>query len=89
MLAPMCTVATLPFRRLCVDFGCDVTSSEMIFCKDLIKRSPMEMAKLRRHPTEKLFSIQITGQANDLKAAIPIIEKNTTFDCLELNAGCP
>lgn len=51
----MCTVATLPFRRLCVDYGCDVTSSEMVFAKDLIKRSPMETAKLRRHPSEKYF----------------------------------
>lgn len=51
----MCTVATLPFRRLCVDYGCDVTSSEMVFAKDLIKKSSMEIAKLRRHSSEKIF----------------------------------
>ena len=53
----MCTVATLPFRRLCAEFGCDVTSTEMVFAKDLVKRTPMETAKLRRHPSEKHFSV--------------------------------
>jgi len=53
----MCTVGTMPFRRLCKKFGCDVTCSEMIFARDLINGEQYEIPKLRRHESEDLFGI--------------------------------
>jgi tRNA-dihydrouridine synthase 3 len=88
-LAPMCTVGVLPFRRWCKDFGCDVTCSEMLFARDLVKAQAGEMSKLRRHPSEDVFGIQITGRQNELAQAAEIIAETCNCDYIELNAACP
>ena len=40
VLAPLTKGGNLPFRRLCVDFGCAVTVSEMAFARFLLKAGP-------------------------------------------------
>lgn len=37
VLAPLTRGGNLPFRRLCCDFGCEVTMSEMAFARQLLK----------------------------------------------------
>ena len=60
MLAPLTKGGNLPFRRLCVErFGCNVTVSEMVFARYALKRNPVELARLRRHESEKIFGVQI------------------------------
>ncbi|CAL6082856.1 Dihydrouridine_synthase [Hexamita inflata] len=88
-LAPMCTVGTMPFRRWCKDFECDVTCSEMIFARDLLNCQAPEIAKLRRHISEDKFGIQLTGNAFELKKSVEILSGLCEFEYIELNAACP
>lgn len=45
----------LPFRRLCADFGAEVTLSEMAFARQLAKGDRKERAILRRAENEKCY----------------------------------
>jgi tRNA-dihydrouridine synthase 3 len=89
LLAPLTKGGNLPFRRLCVDFGCNVTVSEMVFARFLLKRNPVEKARLRRHESEKLFGVQIaTNQIQEgVNAGRLAYEAGADF--IDLNCGCP
>ena len=89
MLAPLTKGGNLPFRRLCVELGCNVTVSEMVFARYALKRNPVELARLRRHESEKVFGVQIaTNQiAEGVNAGRLAFESGADF--LDLNCGCP
>ena len=89
ILAPMSKGSNLPFRRLCCDFGVNVTVSEMIFASALSKGNRKDLALLRRAPQEQCFGVQVlTNNPEDLKNSIPIIEE-AGADFIDLNCGCP
>ena len=54
ILAPLTRGGNLPFRRLCADFGMEVSLSEMIYARSLLKGDSVEQARLRRASNEQM-----------------------------------
>ena len=88
-MAPMATGGNLPYRRLCREYGADLTCSEMILAHKLIKGSRREQPLLRRHDTETPFGIQIAGSKPEVMAEGARAVEQLGADYLDLNFGCP
>ncbi|EJW80891.1 dihydrouridine synthase domain-containing protein [Wuchereria bancrofti] len=89
-LAPLTTLGNLPFRRLCVDFGAEITCSEMGICTKYLNGTSSEWSLLKRHPNEKYFGIQLAGGYPDsMCRAAQIIAENEQIDFIDINCGCP
>ncbi|CDO71512.1 hypothetical protein BN946_scf184910.g11 [Trametes cinnabarina] len=91
-LAPLTTVGNLPFRRLCVDYGADITCGEMGLAMSFLQGSKEEWSLVRRHPSEGIFGMQIAGSKPQLLVpAAEIIGRECAgnLDFVDVNCGCP
>ncbi|VDK85425.1 unnamed protein product [Litomosoides sigmodontis] len=89
-LAPLTTLGNLPFRRLCVDFGAEITCSEMGVCTAYLSGASTEWSLLKRHPSEKYFGVQLAGGYPDsMSRAAQVIAENGQVDFIDINCGCP
>ncbi|VDK17279.1 unnamed protein product [Anisakis simplex] len=102
-LSPLTTLGNLPFRRLCVDLGVEITCSEMCLCTSLLSGTASEWSLLKRHPSEKIFGVQLAGGfADTMCRASQIISENMEcgktsmadahifkVDFIDINCGCP
>ncbi|KAN0139239.1 hypothetical protein V8E53_002740 [Lactarius tabidus] len=90
-LGPLTTVGNLPFRRLCVTFGADITCGEMGLATSFLSGSKEEWSLVRRHPSETMFGIQIAGSKPiTLVPTAEVLAKECNgIDFVDLNCGCP
>lgn len=90
VLSPLTTVGNLPFRRICKEFGADITCGEMACCVPLVKGMTQEWALTKRHESEDVFGIQICGNnVNMIAQTAQLLQETTKVDYLDLNIGCP
>ncbi len=87
-LAPMANVSTLPFRRLCKEYGAGLTTGEMVSCEAALRGSKRTEATVVRAREEKPFAIQVFGSApKRIALAAEALEKKC--EIIDLNFGCP
>jgi tRNA-dihydrouridine synthase 3 len=88
-LAPLTFGGNLPFRRLCVEFGAEVTVGEMAVVYKLLRDRNSEFALLRSHPDEPLFGVQLAERKPDALAEGARIAAARGARFVDLNCGCP
>lgn len=89
ILAPLAGVSDHPFRRTCARHGADLTYVEMISATAMLYESKRTFDMLRRHESESILGVQITGKtADEVGRAVEILDK-MPFDTVDINMGCP
>jgi tRNA-dihydrouridine synthase 3 len=88
-LAPLTFGGNLPFRRLCVEFGADVTVGEMAVVRRLLENKSGEFALLRSHPDEPFFGAQLADKKLETLAEGARIAESRGARFVDLNCGCP
>ncbi|XP_069945942.1 tRNA-dihydrouridine(47) synthase [NAD(P)(+)]-like isoform X1 [Cherax quadricarinatus] len=89
-LAPLTTLGNLPFRRICKQYGVDITCGEMALASCLLQGPPSEWALVKRHESEDCFGIQVCGSnAESMVKCAQVLEENTDADFIDINMGCP
>ncbi|XP_063917995.1 tRNA-dihydrouridine(47) synthase [NAD(P)(+)]-like [Zophobas morio] len=90
VLSPLTTVGNLPFRRICKEFGADVTCGEMAMCSSLLQGAPQEWALVKRHHTEDIFGVQLCANNPHLLTRCgQLLQQEADIDFIDLNLGCP
>lgn len=96
ILSPLTTVGNLPFRRLCREFGAEITYSEMALALPLLQGSKQEWALPRTHTSEiGGFGVQIAAPKpwQAIKATEALAEycnvNEGGLSEVNLNCGCP
>lgn len=90
VLSPLTTVGNLPFRRICKEFGADITCGEMACSVPLVKGLTQEWALTKRHISEDIFGVQLCGSSPAIiSQAAQLVQETAKVDYIDLNIGCP
>ncbi len=88
MLAPMAGITDVAFRSLCVDFGADITVSELTSDRAILHGAMGFSSLLKRADNESFFGIQLFGSDPSLLSrAAKLVEPECDF--IDINMGCP
>lgn len=91
-LAPMAGFTDRPFRQICLEYGADLVTTEMISAKGLLYKSAKTRALYFAKPEDAPFCVQLFGsEPETLAKAVPILENDLGDQLLaiDLNMGCP
>lgn len=79
----------LPYRRLCVELGAIITTSEMTLARRLRQKRRSEFALIRRAPDEPCFGVQLAANKPDELAWAAALVEAREAQFVDLNLGCP
>lgn len=89
-LAPMAGVTDSAFRRICVEQGCGMVTTELVSAKGLYYGSENTEALLKLTNEEKPAAVQIFGRDPYIMAkAAERFDEDDRFFAIDINMGCP
>jgi len=88
-LAPLTRGGHLAFRRLCVEFGAQITVGEMVVVRRLLQGKSSEFALLKSHADEPFFGAQLADRKAETLAEGARIAEGRGARFVDLNCGCP
>ncbi|KAJ1522952.1 hypothetical protein ONE63_002090 [Megalurothrips usitatus] len=90
LMSPLTTVGNLPFRRICKEFGVDVTCGEMAMATSIIQGFPQEWALVKKHESEDIFGVQLCGNnPYTMTKCAQVLQETMEVDFIDINMGCP
>lgn len=89
LLAPMAGVTDLPFRRLCLEFGAGLATSEMITSDTRLWQSRKTRSRLVQDEHSSVTSMQIAGSDPLMLAEAAKAAESLGADIIDINMGCP
>ncbi len=89
VLAPMARGCNLPYRRLCVELGARITTSEMTVARRLKQKRNSEFALIRKAPEEPCFGVQLAGTNPEEMGWAAALAESRGAAFIDLNVGCP
>ncbi len=89
-LAPLAGVTDMPFRRICLEHGAGLMTSEMVSAKGLYYNNTATKDLLALAPNEKNTGVQIFGNdITSIQEAIKRYLNESAFAFIDINMGCP
>jgi tRNA-dihydrouridine synthase B len=89
ILAPLAGVSDHPFRRICQEWGADLTYVEMLSATALLYQNKKTLDMAVRHQSEPILGVQVTGKdAEEVARAVEVLNRGP-YDTIDLNMGCP
>lgn len=89
LLAPMCGVSDLPFRRLVRKLGVGLVVSEMIASKAMIHAARKTMRMSTPCHDEHPMAVQLAGNEPDVMAEAAKLNADRGAAIIDINMGCP
>jgi tRNA-dihydrouridine synthase 3 len=89
VMAPMTKGSNLPYRRLCVELGAEITVSEMTLARRLKQQKHGEFALIRRFDGEPCFGVQLACVKPDEAGWAAALVASRHVDFIDINCGCP
>ena len=89
IMAPMTRGTDLPFRLLANEWGATVCCGEMAYAHRTGGRDRGDLPLLRRHPSERIFGVQLAGKIPEVMAEAAKVAEGMGADFVDVNLGCP
>lgn len=90
VLSPMVDVTDAAFRSIAVEWGADVTCSEMVAATGLVHGSEKAWRHLMPWPAESPYGVQfMCGDPGEMGEAVRTLATRIQPDFVDVNLGCP
>lgn len=89
-LAPMAGFSNEPCRRICREYGADVSVSEFVYSRAVLSGAARVFEKLSFTEGGRPFGVQIFGSdPKEVADAASLVEERVAPDFIDINFGCP